>query len=1768
MPVSFWKKGLGMGRKLSLTNLAIAVHQETILSDHLATSATVETTATPASSNSNANNNTRDITSSSPSPCHLLSTPVVQQSESENLQSGHSSVLATVDPTPPQIMSKFRNESPDIDLDAGTDYQPSDTLRLSSSGTAATTEISGKRSLSSKNDRQQSGTNVRASTMTTDTATTLMASRAESPAEPDVLHGHLEDDDNWRRVSMYSEAASDATTTAPAPSTTTTYPGNSNLRKLPPSAYQRSSSSYQRSRATDILLNLESSSNDARFQEILHNTIALDHFRQFCFQEYSIENLLFWMDVELFSKPSAELFQTRQSTSKRTVEPQQDDLDENESCRDGGDEEATRADMEQFAVQHARYIYLTYIDSCGPLQVNLSEESRTEIPWPILDYRPIPASSSSSLPQAAGTAVASPTSSAISSSRCEPEKKKMSLWNLTGSGGNNSKNSKKRGQESGEVVGWPLDRHMFDGAQEHTYQLMKGHTLVRFEESELWRAVQKIKREQPEEYAKAIIRGPLSSQYRPNKSVILSTVNRSRSRLPSAKPTALYNWNNSTSDLDRSRDKEEALAKTMSQYFGPIPASIRHPGRVILGLGRPEDDSDDDDDDDDDNFDEFDPLDDASMAGGHQHDELFQSAGKDGSGDSKRLSTGSLGILKKSRFPKRWSDRGMSMSGRAVNNSGHSNSSGGKNGTLSTSSDELLDLHLNRPNDTIEIDSVENGRRTTRWMVAGYFNDQFRLTAAQRKRLLRRNNKLTKFFGSRVDGTLRPVEQLLEGNSSARSSTSTSSGRHVHVGSTSAPSLGSPLAYALSSSAIHDMDKKSKTKKNSSGRGGNKPAGGKRSAGGGGSHDTGDVALLLSPGGKATTRSKSANILQFLKKGGGELEDDVRGYRTFTPVYHHGQPGLDSAQSSGSGRTSLFASRKGKLGNRNASEGSHGHARSMTATGVLNHRSILAHPHPLWSGSLSDQEGIASTGYERRRGLSILSLMGNNTVASGGSGATPTTPTSAMTGLFPSARGAGSTATDGSGGARALDRQSMSTRRKKADKLSTFFGAQLTTVELSSQLPMEHESHVNAFKSGGAVLLQDDRRRQHRHGVQRVAGPTFSSVNQLSHHQRTVLWKRSKKLKGLLGESLPESEVALALTRPVLMGSFGSRLRTGRRGSASVSGRGTMRRKRQGSLHSCRQGSYSHEDEDEDEDESLVESEDEGGYGDEDLLQPGRSGDLTTAAGAVRSSKAKGRIAKRSGVSVSVSAGGAMRARRPSTVSVSSRKSHTRVSTRAHAAASNASQARPQSHHSLDSLQTLDAQTSSAVADEGDLTQHSSSRRRRQSSVTTGRVNHASASLLGLSELPAGDAGASTTTVVTGRQSLDATMSRYDRKKKMDKIQQFLGDRVPEQDLWIGTIGREKTQEMLGLNLLSPTSSSSSGSGSRSSPNSFSRHGFSVKSKSRSGNTSASSSMDHSRKSGISTTGSGAGTSESTGSAKKAMASSLGGVRLERSLSDPPTLFFGRLELDASLSTDESSGCGPPAMLPQRFSTASRLRQQLASPVSTHASSQSMSGIGQLLANADQRPHQQHHGNFSSSSSCTWSDPSSPTDTVTTAGTSMTLGGKEGLPPMMSSLMLLQERGHDHQLQLQLQQQQQQQQQRQDDSGDDSAQILPRLRAMSDRDQERFLKRAEKLEKLFGHFPPSVLLLDNHVSSSSSSTEALVGNRQGQGENSVAIAAAAATSVKVPVRQGSRAKLTGFKPNAEGNGSSTKEEKEKEMKRTERECSTEDTIESLAVSNV
>jgi len=77
---------------------------------------------------------------------------------------------------------------------------------------------------------------------------------------------------------------------------------------------------------------------DERFQSILHNKISLNMFYTFCLKEYSLENLLFWLDVEIY----------------QTVNKDQYEL-------------------------YSKYIYYTYIDDKAPLQINITEEIKNDI---------------------------------------------------------------------------------------------------------------------------------------------------------------------------------------------------------------------------------------------------------------------------------------------------------------------------------------------------------------------------------------------------------------------------------------------------------------------------------------------------------------------------------------------------------------------------------------------------------------------------------------------------------------------------------------------------------------------------------------------------------------------------------------------------------------------------------------------------------------------------------------------------------------------------------------------------------------------------------------------------------------------------------------------------------------------------------------------------------------------------------------------------------------------------------------------------------------------------------------------------------------------------------------------------------------------------------------------------------------------------------------------------------------------------------------------
>ncbi|KAF9196601.1 hypothetical protein BGZ50_009116 [Haplosporangium sp. Z 11] len=1564
MPLSLLK-GIGMGRKLSLTNLALAVsHNDSLSSssDDSAETGTAQGSNTPEFK----------YTSSMPPT-------VTEASCSEAEKESTATEFSLVKSSPPAENINASLVAAGIALEAANEEK---TLH-----------------------QQQGPLDPRASTFTTDTVTTLLASASttfplsESQAESQLVRGNdgLAAENDGVKPSTKNEPKRPMTMCSVATeATAASMDDNSNPAAKSSTSKKTtkasSSSTHQRSRATDILLNLESSSNDARFQEILHNTIALDHFRQFCFQEYSIENLLFWMDVELFAKPSPELLQMNHKDKEKQYDGATDDEKQEKQC--GENDEAG-----QFAVQHARYIYLTYIDACAPLQVNLSDETRTDIPWPILDYET--------------SAPTSASSSVVSSPTAEKPLPRGHLKDLL---------THKKTKDV--AIGWPLDRRMFDGAQEHTYQLMKGHTLVRFEDSDLWKAVEKISREQPEEYAKATIQGPFNSHYRPLPSVILSTVVRSRSRHPSAKPQTLYNWNNSTSDLDRSRDKEEALIMTMSQYFGPIPASIRHPARVILGLGRHQDD-----DGYDDGFEDFDTCGDGRSVpttqngeDSHNHYSVKSSASSIAT-ESKRY-----------RFKKHLSN---GIGGRKI----QSNAS---------DASETMDLC----GDDLETETIENGRRTTRWMVAGYFNDQVRLTAAQRKRLLRRNNKLTKFFGSRVDGTLRPVEETGEGGFVV-SKMGDNDGIKSLGGSNSAPPLGSPLAYALSSSTIHDMDKKnSKTlKKKSQSR---LTRGIKLGSG------SGSEVLLLLPGTSAHNvhtlghhGHTGKNLLQKFKKTPSELGDDhPEVYKTFNSSTSRNFHPLDGTASS------LFKS-------------GGGHHRSMTTTEVHHQKRILAHPHPLWSGSLSDQEGISSTVFERRRGLSILSIVPNSNNLNNGclghtAGVTPTTPT--MGAFLPLPKGAdgakSSSSTQQASGRSSLDRHAMYTRRKKADKLSTFFGAQLTKQELSSQLAMEEEeediivdgstSQHRRSGSGNGIASQRTSNESNNSinssknlQTLRVNGPTVSSVNQLSHKDRSILWKRNKKLKTILGESLPESEVAHALTRPVLLSSFPAKLRGvggqgssifgGNRGRRSSNSGKTMRKKQRSPYGKESSLLTATDDGEEDDDENDEEYEDED---DQDIGSDGIFGSniglVRNAAPSPGSVKGKSRIKKRAVNAVA-------RSRRPSIASVASSGSRNQLQIPRTAKGSFSGQSRPRSVHSLESFHTIDSIVSALHDGNGDddtddidgIVQYSNSGRRRKSSVR-----------------PLGHSQSLCVRSPSATADIDRAeaLSRFRHKKKMDKIQQFLGVRVPEQDLWMGTVGRVRTQEMLDRQLFSPTNSNfvfnKQGVVGGSAPSTavsaattgvtsekpvlFNRHAFHRRNKSKS---------------------SGEILQAENKSAKTQDITD--GDALEKSPMDPTALNGVPEEQQRK------------QMQHKRQSTVSKLRRQLASPTVTTADratpprthtrgSNSISGIGQLMLSR-------------SSSPTMTAGPASPKAPSPIDGEKIDgIGGDEN--------------------------------QCNEDEDDDepTLKILPRLRAMSGEDQERFLKRAEKLEKYFGQIPPSTFLESNLATFPGASYSGRIGVEEGQ----------------------------------------------------------------------
>ncbi|KAG0227163.1 hypothetical protein BGW42_003134 [Actinomortierella wolfii] len=838
-----------------------------------------------------------------------------------------------------------------------------------------------------------------------------------------------------------------------------------------------------RSRVTGQLLLLtnprESSSNDMRFQAILHNTIALDHFRQFCFQEYSIENLLFWMDVELFASPSQELLaldEKQDEFEDQTAGEEEDDDDDEVEYGEERREEmaATEAgeitgqatktstarhpslsQQEHFSVQHARYIYLTYIDACAPLQVNLSDEIRSEIPWPIVD-----------------------------------------------------------GTFDGQ--GPAIDRHMFDAAQEHTYQLMKGHTLVRFEESELWKAVETMIQENPDEYNRANIEGTFNSYYRPNISVIRDLVRRSKSRSPNALPHALYNWNNSTSDLDRSRDKEETLAEVMSQYFGPIPAALRHQTKLLRGLGL------------------------LSRAEEEEYEMGFGGS----TTTQKSLRDGGFGCGDISRPPgmPRSNSNNTFLSVYGIN--GQDVNQSNRNSIISSSVDLATTKSLSSASAI-----------ATRWMVAGYFDDEIRLTSAQRRKLLHRNNKLTRFFGSRVDGTLMPLNestdhvvgplQKQQGNEKSESPSGRKSSGHrstassASAGSSITPAAAlSSLSMALSTSNSRDQDSKGNTNDFSTAEKRASIGPNATTFSGIGSRRGSKSMIIRLPSQRerffARFRPRSTCVESTTQSPSTTTE-----HHRFSFVVKARQSGANANNAGCGTSTASFPSLKEGFLSRTSI--------SSSAPAKLSRKRVATQPHPLphplWMshldrrGSLSDQEGVSPSSEsisfrrERQRVMSLMNTFGSDDNAVAAVDADMTSSISARsTALHRLDSNANLTEQD--------HHHTLRSRRKKADKLASFFGTPLTPGELSTQLKMEQEAGSlvsdQSTRSQQSSTSKRSSKSSHMQQETQPQAQSYASINQLSERDRSILWKRSKKLKELLGQTLPEMDVEAALTRPIL----------------------------------------------------------------------------------------------------------------------------------------------------------------------------------------------------------------------------------------------------------------------------------------------------------------------------------------------------------------------------------------------------------------------------------------------------------------------------------------------------------------------------------------------------------------------------------------------------------------------------------------------------------
>jgi hypothetical protein len=104
---------------------------------------------------------------------------------------------------------------------------------------------------------------------------------------------------------------------------------------------------------------VELQTNEIKMTWILHNLMSIQHFQDFTMQEFEIENLLFWLEIEVFRGMTF----SQDGDQDRYLAPNDPRFNDN--------------------IIHIRYIYFSFISSKSPLRLNLPSDLKATVPWPI-----------------------------------------------------------------------------------------------------------------------------------------------------------------------------------------------------------------------------------------------------------------------------------------------------------------------------------------------------------------------------------------------------------------------------------------------------------------------------------------------------------------------------------------------------------------------------------------------------------------------------------------------------------------------------------------------------------------------------------------------------------------------------------------------------------------------------------------------------------------------------------------------------------------------------------------------------------------------------------------------------------------------------------------------------------------------------------------------------------------------------------------------------------------------------------------------------------------------------------------------------------------------------------------------------------------------------------------------------------------------------------------------------------------------------------------